>query len=124
MRSPCTTLLREDRLRFGKEKLKNYVFTFLCARLALLCFAKIGCGSAKKNKNCLFCFSLRSPCTTLLREDRLRLGKEKQKLPILFFSALTLHYLCTRNQKNNPLWTITIRKIATIDRARGYTYVV
>ncbi|MCI7050165.1 MAG: hypothetical protein MR971_01195, partial [Bacteroidales bacterium] len=40
-------------------------------------------GSEKKKPS--FFFSLRSPCTTLLREVRLRLGSEKKK-PSFFFS--------------------------------------
>ena len=99
-------------------------FSFLCSRLALLCFAKIGGGSAKKMKilrllhktgcgsekafkktyvfYCLFShlarlfFSLLSPCTTLLREDRRRLGKENENPAAFLFFALALHYLCTR----------------------------
>ena len=34
LRSPCTTLLRQDRLRLGKAKEKR-VFLLLCSRLAL-----------------------------------------------------------------------------------------
>ena len=50
MRSPCTTLLREVRLRLGS---KNESFLH-------------------------FHFVLRSPCTTLLREVRLRFGSKNE----------------------------------------------
>ena len=90
------------------------------ARFALpLASPKIGCTSAKQNKKMTFCFALRSVCTTfgsaegtLARksqnkiwlfprlfvfgsaEDRLHLGKAKQKNGFLFCIALGLHYLC------------------------------
>ena len=38
---------------------KKNAFLLLCSRLALLCCAKIGCGSAKQKKNAFFfCFAL------------------------------------------------------------------
>ena len=80
---------------------------------------KIGCTSAKQNKKMTFCFALRSVCTTFgfaegtlarksqnkiwlfprlfvfgFAEDRLHLGKAKQKNDFLFCIALGLHYLC------------------------------
>ena len=62
--SPCTTLLREDRLQLGN-----------------------------KNESLLaFHFVLHSPCTTLLREDRLRLGNKNESLLAFHF---VLHSPCT-----------------------------
>ena len=44
-----------------------------------------------KTKKFFICFAMRSPCTTLLREVRLRLGTAKQKNAFLFCYALALH---------------------------------
>ena len=78
------------------SKTKKCFFVLLCARVALLCFAKLGDGSAQQNKKMLFCFAMRSPCTTLLRQVRLRLGSKNESFWtfILYFSrlALTLHW--------------------------------
>ena len=59
--------LPQDR-RLGKAKANPQALLLLCDRLALLCFAKIGGGSAK----------------------------QKQILRLFFCSALALHYLCTQ----------------------------
>ena len=67
-------------------------------RLALLCFAKIGCGSEAQIKKSVFCFGLHSPCTTLLREDRLRLGSPNQKKCFLLWASLALHCFASRRQ--------------------------
>ena len=49
-----------------------------------------------KTKKFFICFAMRSPCTTLLREVRLRLGSKNESFWtfILYFSrlALTLHW--------------------------------
>ena len=45
------TLLREVRLHLSKAKFKKIpFFILLCFRFALLCFAKLGCGSEEKMK--------------------------------------------------------------------------
>ena len=48
--SPCTPLLREGRLRLGRENESFLTFILLFSRLALLCCAKVGFGSAEKMK--------------------------------------------------------------------------
>ena len=64
-----------------------HFYTLLFCR-ALLCFAKLGGTSAEQSKkNILFCFALRSVCTTLLRQVRRHLSRTKQK-NILFCFAL------------------------------------
>ncbi len=48
-------------MRLGKANLKNFVFRLTVAlAFNYICFANIGCGSAKQNKKLrfLFCFAL------------------------------------------------------------------
>ena len=76
--SPCTTLLREDRLRLGNKNESLLAFHFVlhspCTTLLREDRLRLG----NKNESLLaFHFVLHSPCTTLLREDRLRLGNTK-----------------------------------------------
>ena len=44
------TLLREVRLRLGRKNENFLIFILFFAHLALLCFAKLGCGSEEKMK--------------------------------------------------------------------------
>ena len=53
LHSPYTTLLRQVRQRLGNPK-KKHVFSLDYTRLALLCFAKLGSGSAIQRKKAFF----------------------------------------------------------------------
>ena len=64
--------------------IRNVTLPLTCIHTA---FAKLGGGSAIKIKSCGFYFVLRSPCTTLLRQVRLRLGN-KNKNPQAFYFVL------------------------------------
>ena len=50
IRSVCTTLLREVRRHLSSTNKKKCFFSLYCVRFALLCFAKLGCGSEVKIK--------------------------------------------------------------------------
>ena len=73
------------------QQQKNTFFSLLCARLVLLCFAKLGCSSAQQRKKHVFFFVMRSPCTTLLRQVRLQLGTTTKKTRFFLCYALALH---------------------------------
>ena len=66
----------------GPRLSSGVVFTALALHTSLS--RSLPMAQYKKKKPSFF-FSLRSPCTTLLREVRLRLGSEKKK-PSFFFS--------------------------------------
>ena len=59
MRSPCTTLLRQVRRRFGSKNESFWTFILYFSRLALT-LNNLGCGSAQQNKKnlYLFCYAL------------------------------------------------------------------
>ena len=68
--------------------IRNETLPLTCIHTA---YAKLGGGSVIKIKSCGFYFVLRSPCTTLLRQVRLRLGNKNKILRLLFCIALALH---------------------------------
>ncbi len=68
--------------------IRNETLPLTCIHTA---YAKLGGGSAIKIKSCGFYFVLHSPCTTLLRQVRLRLGNKNKILRLLFCIALALH---------------------------------
>ena len=71
-----------------------HFYKFLFCR-ALLCFAKLGGTSAEQSKkNILFCFALRSVCTTLLRQVRRHLSRTKQKNILFALLCVRFALLC------------------------------
>ena len=83
------------RLRFGRKNENFLIFILSFTHLALLCFAKLGCGSEEKNENFFdFHFVLHSPCTTLLCEVRLRFGRQNENFLIFILSFTHLALLC------------------------------
>ena len=86
-------------LRHHPQPLANQFFPFFfCSAFALhyICFANIGCGSAKQKKNGFFfcsAFALHYICFA-----NIGCGSAKQKKNGFFFcSAFALHYICTQN---------------------------
>ena len=84
---PCTTLLREVRLRLGSAK-ENCLFLLRCTRLALLCCAKSGCVSVVQ-----------------------------KKIGFFFCVALALHYFCSAI---NGSWFFQVKEPAAM-KARTLT---
>ena len=82
---PYITLLHQDRLWLGSKNESFGTFILYFARLALLCFAKIGCGSEVKMK----VFGL-SFCTSLAlhyfaNANRLHLDNKNESLLVFHF---------------------------------------